>query len=157
TIPSFLLLEPEKTDEPMGAGLIVLGLLGLALIAVGIFRTVAAQMRTSRSLARWLRGADVVGSQGSARIFHTCGEGPAITVAGLRAPKVLVSRQARSVLTDPELRTALRHEMAHVRRRDNLKKLLFRLFSFPGMSVLEREWSLVSEMAADDEAVSSLR
>jgi Zn-dependent protease with chaperone function len=59
-------------------------------------------------------------------------------------------------LTDRELRTSLRHEMAHVHSRDNLKKLLFRFTAFPGMSGLESAWSEAAEMAADDAAVSSL-
>jgi beta-lactamase regulating signal transducer with metallopeptidase domain len=59
------------------------------------------------------------------------------------------------VLTERELKTALRHEMVHVRRRDNLRKLVLRLMSFPGMAELESAWRDATEMAADDAAVSS--
>ena len=82
---------------------------------------------------------------------------PALTVAGVYAPRVLVSESTLSVLTEQELQTALRHEIAHVRRRDNLKKLLFRFSVFPGMTPLESAWSDAAEMAADDAAVSSIR
>ena len=44
--------------------------------------------------------------------------------------------------------------MAHVRRRDNLKKLLLRFVAFPGMTDLEVAWLEATEMAADDAAVS---
>jgi beta-lactamase regulating signal transducer with metallopeptidase domain len=58
-------------------------------------------------------------------------------------------------LTEPELKSALRHEFVHVRRRDNLRKLIFRLIAFPGMAELEAAWCEATEMAADDGAVSS--
>jgi Zn-dependent protease with chaperone function len=53
------------------------------------------------------------------------------------------------------LQTALNHEVAHVSRRDNLKKLLLRFVAFPGMSGLETAWLEATEMAADDAAVST--
>ena len=70
-------------------------------------------------------------------------------------PKVLISDAAASVLSQPEMKTALRHELAHVRHRDNLKKLLFRFTVFPGMAGLETAWSEAGEMAADDAAVAN--
>ena len=77
-------------------------------------------------------------------------------MAGVCAPKVLVSDAALSALTTRELRTALKHELAHVNSRDNLKKLIFRFIGFPGMAGLEAAWSDAAEMAADDAAVSCL-
>ena len=47
---------------------------------------------------------------------------------------MLLSGAAELVLTTNELQTALNHEIAHVRRRDNLKKLLLRFVAFPGMA-----------------------
>jgi Zn-dependent protease with chaperone function len=67
-----------------------------------------------------------------------------------------MSGAAEFILTPKELQTALQHELAHVRRRDNLKKLLLRLVAFPGMSGLETAWLEATEMAADDAAVSSI-
>jgi Zn-dependent protease with chaperone function len=60
------------------------------------------------------------------------------------------------MLSSNELRTALNHEVAHVRRRDNLKKLLLQFVAFPGMRELESAWLEATEMAADDTAVSSV-
>jgi Zn-dependent protease with chaperone function len=67
----------------------------------------------------------------------------------------LISGSAEFVLSEKELRTALRHEMVHVRRRDNLRKLMLRMIEFPGMAGLERLWLEATEMAADDGAVST--
>jgi len=157
TLPSFLLLEPRGTDEAIGTAPVALGLCCLALFTIGTLRAYAAQLRTSRAMAEWLSGASVMESGPEATVLQTGKHSPSLTVAGVCAPKVLVSEDAVATLTASELRTALRHEMAHVRRYDNLKKLLFRLSVFPGMKHLERAWSEEAEIAADDAAVSSFR
>ncbi|HKH98093.1 MAG TPA: M56 family metallopeptidase [Candidatus Sulfotelmatobacter sp.] len=156
TLPSFLLLEPRAADEAVGAAPTALGLCCLALLAVGMARTISAHRRTSRALAKWLDGSTVLQSGAPAAVFRTGLDTPTLTVAGIRDPKVLVSEAAVAALTPAELRTALRHEMAHVRSYDNLKKILFRFSVFPGMTSLEHAWSEESELAADDAAVSSL-
>ena len=155
TIPSFLLLEPAAADEPMGMPLLALGMACLGLLGVGIARAVIAQRKTSLALASWLRGARAIEPGATVPVFQTGKNAPSLTVAGVCAPQVLISETALAVLTEQELRTALRHEIAHVRRYDNLKKLVFRLSAFPGMKPLESAWSEASELAADDAAVSS--
>jgi Zn-dependent protease with chaperone function len=45
--------------------------------------------------------------------------------------------------------------LAHIRRRDNLKKLLLRFVAFPGMIGLEAAWLEATEMASDDASVSN--
>lgn len=157
TLPSFLLLEPDSTNEAIGTLPMVLGCCCLVVLAVGFIRAVAAQRQTSRAIQGWLNGSTVMETGGAEVPVFQTGEGaPTLTVAGVRDPKVLVSEATVAELTAPELRTALRHEMAHVRRYDNLKKLVFRFTAFPGMKPLEQAWSEQSEMAADDAAVSSV-
>jgi Zn-dependent protease with chaperone function len=160
TLPSFLLLEPRATDEAIGIAPLALGFCCLILIGVGITRAVVAQLKASRTLVKWLDGSILMESQiiesGEAvPIFRTGNNAPTLTVAGVCAPKVLVSEAAVAMLNPPELRTALRHEIAHVLRYDNLKKLVFRFSVFPAMADLEHAWSEETEMAADDAAVSS--
>lgn len=155
TVPSFLLLEPAAANEPMGVPLLALGIVCLWLLGAGIARAIIAQRKTSVALASWLNGARVIDSGGAVPVLQTGKDAPTLTVAGVRAPQVLISETALAVLTEQELRTALRHEIAHVRRYDNLKKLLFRFSVFPGMKRLEAAWSEASELAADDAAVSS--
>ncbi|MBZ5599729.1 MAG: hypothetical protein LAN83_15570 [Acidobacteriia bacterium] len=155
TVPSFLLLEPAAADEPMGVPLLALGVGCLGLLGAGIVRAIIAQRKTSRALASWMNGARVIESGVAVPVFQTGKDAPTLTVAGVCAPQVLISETALAVLTQQELRTALRHEIAHVRRYDNLKKLLFRVSIFPGVKRLEAAWSEASELAADDAAVSS--
>jgi Zn-dependent protease with chaperone function len=157
TLPSFLLLEPRSTDEAVGAAPLTLGLSCLVLLAMGIIQAASAQIRSSRSLMKWLEGSTMMDSVAAVPVFRTSQGAPSLTVAGVREPKVLVSEAAVAALTPPELRAALKHEMAHAWSYDNLKKLFFRLSVFPGMAGLERAWSEQSELAADDAAVSCPR
>lgn len=153
-VPSFLLLEPRVVAEPIGAIPLTLGACCLLLFGTGLANAMAAQMKTSHTVDGWLQGA-TLGSAYPVPLFRIRPSAPALTVAGLREPRVLLSDAAAAVLSAPELETALRHEIAHVRRRDNLKKLLFRVCLFPGMTTLEAAWSETVEMAADDAAVSN--
>jgi Zn-dependent protease with chaperone function len=158
TVPSFLLLEPRATDEAIGTAPLALGFCCLILLAAGIARVAVTHSRASRALIRWLDGSMLMESQilesgDSVPIFRTGNNAPSLTVAGVRAPKVLVSEAAIATLNPAELRTALRHEIAHALRYDNLKKLVFRFSAFPAMAELERAWSEQTEMAADDAAV----
>jgi len=161
-LPSFLLLEPRSTNEAIGSAPLALGLCCLMLLGAGIARGVIAQRKASRALVKWLDGSipmasQIVESGGAVPIFRTGNDAPTLTVAGVCAPKVLVSEAAFAMLNPPELRTALRHEVAHALRYDNLKKLVFRFSVFPAMADLEHAWSEETEMAADDAAVSSYR
>lgn len=156
TLPSFLLLEPRSTGETVGTAPTVLASLCLMLLTAGVVRALSVLRRTSQALRKWLEGSKVM-SASPVPVFQTSEHAPALTVAGVRDAKVLVSEATAAALTPAELETALRHEIAHVRAYDNLKKLLFRLAVFPGMAALEHAWSEEAELAADDAAVGSLR
>ena len=159
-VPSFLLLEPRAVDEPMGAMPVVLGLCGMAMLLAGMWKAATALLRVSRTVARWSSQARVIGarpidSMNSVAVRRISATAPPLTAAGILRPSLWLSRAVEFVLTDRELETALRHEVVHVRRRDNLRKLILRLVAFPGMAELESAWREASEMAADDAAVSS--
>jgi beta-lactamase regulating signal transducer with metallopeptidase domain len=159
-VPSFLLLEPRAVHEPMGAAPVVLGLCGIAVVLAGVWKASSALMRASRTVARWSSEACVIGSspadfRDSVSVLRISAAAPPLTAAGIFRPSLWLSRAAEFVLTERELQTALRHEVMHVHRRDNLRKLILRLVAFPGMAELESAWREASEMAADDAAVST--
>lgn len=156
-VPSFLLLEPRSIDEPVSAVVVTLGFCCLFFFLWGLSQAVLAQVRTSQALAAWLSGASRIDMSTRVPVFRTCSDLPAVTVSGVWKPRILVSEAALAVLTPAELRSALRHETAHVRYLDNLRKLLFRFSTFPGMARLEAAWSDAAEMAADAAAVSSIK
>jgi beta-lactamase regulating signal transducer with metallopeptidase domain len=174
-VPSFLLLEPRAVNEPIGILPVVLGLCGIVTVLAGMWKAAAALIRASRAVARWSSGAgeievqaiDVrevearetkaggIDSTDSLPVMRVSGAAPPLTAAGILRPTVWLSRAAEFVLTGRELQSALRHEVVHVRRRDNLRKLILRLVAFPGMAEMESAWREATEMAADDAAVSS--
>ena len=153
-VPSFLLLEPRSIDEPVGAIPLALGSCGILLVLFGAINAVVALRRASRGIALWTLGAESAACAVEVPVLRITRAVPAMTVAGIARPRVLLSRAAEFLLNEGELQTALNHEVAHVRRRDNLKKLLLRLVLFPGMRGLETAWLEATEMAADDAAVS---
>lgn len=159
-VPSFLLLEPRAVDEPMGAAPVVLTLCGMTLLLAGVWKASAALVRASRTVARWSgeRRASAfspVDFMNSVSVLRVAGAAPPLTTAGILRPSVWLSQAAEFVLSERELETALRHEVVHLRRRDNLRKLVLRLVAFPGMADLEGAWREATEMAADDAAVST--
>ncbi len=154
-IPSFLDFEPHTSGEIVGRIPLELGGLGLLVLSAGAFNAIAAYLKTLEAVNGWLDGATFVSSCSSVPVFRILPVMPALTLAGIRSPKMLLSEAAATILTPSELGAALQHEIAHVRRRDNLKKLLFRFCAFPGMSRLEAAWREAEEMAADDAAVRS--
>jgi beta-lactamase regulating signal transducer with metallopeptidase domain len=159
-VPSFLLLEPRAVDEPMGAVPVVLGFFGVAVMLSGVWKALSALLRVRQTTAGWSSQSRVISSRAvdsgsSVSVFRISAAAPPLTAAGILRPRVWLSQAAEFVLTERELETALRHEVVHLRRRDNLRKLILRLVAFPGMAELESAWREATEMAADDAAVSS--
>ena len=160
-VPSFVLLEPRWSEERLGALPVVLGWAGLVLLLFGLWNTSKTVLRTARLVLAWSSGAQLVPCGGSIPVFRTAvlagagKEPPPVAVAGIIRPAVFISLAATTALSDSELQSVIRHETAHVRRRDNLKRLLFRLCSFPFLQRAEDAWADATEPAADDAAVSS--
>jgi beta-lactamase regulating signal transducer with metallopeptidase domain len=155
TVPSFLLLEPRSIDEPLGGIPLVVGIAGAILGIFGVVNAGLAVRRTSRTVSIWTNEAQPVEACSPVPVLRISPAVPAMTAAGILRPQVLMSGVAEFLLTANELQTALNHEVEHVRRRDNLKKLLLHFVAFPGMCGLETAWLEATEMAADDAAVSN--
>jgi beta-lactamase regulating signal transducer with metallopeptidase domain len=153
TVPSFLCFEPRWDDEPIGAAALALAAAGAAILLFGTINGLLAWIRTSRSVSAWIAAAQTLKPVATVPAFQTSEAAPLLAVAGLGRPKLLVSDAAARLLNHEELEVAIRHELAHVRHRDNLKKLVLRFCTFPSLRVLERAWLQAAEMNADDEAV----
>jgi beta-lactamase regulating signal transducer with metallopeptidase domain len=144
----------------MSPVLVVLCICGIAVMVAGMWNAAAALLRAAKTVAGWSDRARVIGRSDAdsgqpVLLLRTAGVAPPLTAAGILRPSVWLSDTAELVLTERELRCALRHEVVHVRRRDNLRKLLLRLVASPGMTELETAWREATEMAADDAAVSN--
>lgn len=154
-LPSFLIFEPRSIQERLGALPVGLAVVGLGLIAFGLARSIAALRRASQIIYSWARNAQRLESDPRVFMLQESENRPAMTAAGIVRTQVLVSSGAASLLTRNELNAALRHEFAHLGRRDNFRKLLVQCAPFPGMRELEAAWLEAAEMAADDFAVEN--
>jgi Zn-dependent protease with chaperone function len=144
-LPSFLWLEPRAAAEPVGEMPAVLAAFCLLLFGAGFRNGLVAWQRTSRAVRGWLAGASEEPACHGVSRFRIRRSGPGLVVAGIREPRVLMSDAIADALTAPELAAALRHELAHVRRHDNLKKLFLRCMAFPGMAGLDAAVSNIAE------------
>jgi hypothetical protein len=159
-VPSFLMLEPRAVEEAMRIDLMISAFCGMALVLIGIGNAGMAWAQVSKTVAQWSTDSEAI-ARGSCdlsmQIPVLCASmaAPPLSIAGVLRPQVWLSHAANSALTDRELVIALRHEVVHARRYDNLKKLFLLTVAFPGMAGLEREWRGAGEIAADEAAVSS--
>ena len=153
-LPSFLLLEPRAINEPMEAPL-ALGIFGAVLGLAGLVNAIVAMIRASRTVSNWTREAELTSTRAPIPVLRIRRNVPPMIAAGIVRPKILVSATTEFLLNENELGASLNHELAHVRRRDNLKKLFLRFVPFPGMSGLEKAWLEATEMSADDAAVAT--
>ena len=79
-------------------------------------------------------------------------------VCGIRRPKLVLPKRVVEALTDQELEAVLMHELAHVRRRDNLVSLfqswLGCVFWFhPVVWLINRQLLVERERACDEEVL----
>jgi beta-lactamase regulating signal transducer with metallopeptidase domain len=157
TIPSFVRFEPRVVQEVFGPPVLVLSLICLALLAVGLYRAYQAYARTARIVRQWRENATPIDDPLGRPIYKTGPDAPPLVVAGFWRPKLLISCSTSNVLNQDELARAISHESAHIKRHDNLKKLMLRVCSFPRAAQIERQWLAAVEMDADNHAVSNKR
>jgi hypothetical protein len=154
TLPSFWLMERRSFDED-GMTFVLAGFTCL-LVMAGAGRVQRAESRTGQVVAGWL--SNLGPDNGGATAAMSAEKGaPALMLVGLCRPKVMISAMAAAVLSENELRVAIRHELGHRRSWDNLKKLLINATPFPGLHGIERAWRRAAELAADDSAVQTRR
>ena len=153
TFPSFWLLERRSLDED--AGTFVLGVCSLLILGAGLVRVLLAEARTTRAVTRWRLSASSSEVGAIPSTIKASDGAPPLILVGIRRPNVMVSDMAATVLSQAELRAAVRHELGHMRSWDNLKKVSISATPFPGMISLERAWRAAAELAADDSAVTS--
>lgn len=152
-LPSFLLFERHSLDEDLST--FVLCGCAVVVLVSGVYRVLAAEARTRRLVSAFRNG---VVSRQEDTVTPTIVLSQTVTplmLVGMRSPQILISSSACKVLSDGELHAAVRHETAHSRSRDNLKKAILNCLPFPCTASLEEAWQEASELAADDSAVSS--
>lgn len=152
----FLRFEPRSTTESPSLLLIAATIMAVILFSAGAMTAV-------RSL---------VGNRQCARLVQACGRRapetdlplwivetpyPVAAVSGVLRPRLILSARILRECSPEEADAILRHEAAHVRRRDNLLRAL--MLSTPDPlhvgstgREIQQAWAAAAEEAADDEA-----
>lgn len=146
-IPSYIWLEPLGHAERWSWGFSLVAAAGAALALLAAGRLAA----TAMAARRFCRQCRHIG-----RVLVVPGKAPMLALAGIVRPRLLVSASVLRRLSPAQLQAGLRHERAHLRARDNAKRLLMILTPAPGrrFRALERAWARATEWAADDRAVA---
>jgi hypothetical protein len=128
-IPSYVRFEQRSEWEQAGPLSLALSLLTAGLLCGSAVRALRAWQRS-----------------------RNCE--PTFALVGVIRPRIMVSEQARTRLSEAEFAVALSHEQAHAKSCDNLKRLLMILAPgpFPYCRALEETWKKFAEYAADDSA-----
>lgn len=159
-VPSYIWMEPHVQNERVGLACLLAATLGVAGWAASLLRGSLSVVRTSHYLRECgLNAEEIDPGEGWPEVLLLKDSAAVMAVAGVLRPRLVASRSVMDTLSRDEKEVALRHELAHRKSRDNLKKLLILLSPdvlpfTSGLAMLERGWSRFTEWAADDEAVS---
>jgi hypothetical protein len=157
--PAYLYFEPRDAVEPLGAGVVLLGGLAIALVTWTMGRAVRGYVRARDIERAWLREATPL-AVGASPIPAWCVDAPTpgVMLVGIWKPRLYVPQSVVEVLTPEELEVVVGHESGHRVRRDNLKRLL--LLASPdalGLTSTGRrvasQWACAAETSADCHAV----
>jgi beta-lactamase regulating signal transducer with metallopeptidase domain len=139
-IPGFVVWEPAQTNENVS-----LWLVGVCLFALALMLAAARRLYLELNLQPLISN-----------------DKPFIAVLGCVRQKIVVTEAVHALLTTDELRAVLRHETAHMERRDNFRLLAARIISL--LTLNPRSWremesarARMTEFAADSIAVTDER
>jgi len=156
-VPSFLLLEPERSVEAPEPYLIVLAALAVAVILFLAARCARLLSRSRKIRNQWLREAELLPVSVSVPVYQVQAPESLIAVVGILHPKIFVGKAASANLTREELEAAVAHELAHIRSFDNLKQLVLKTTRLPAffasLGKMDLAWSGAAELVADASAL----
>jgi len=158
--PSYLWLEPKAASEATGLVCLAAALAGLAVCAVPMARGTRAMARSWRSIRQCQKVSREMRLRGGREAAWVIdGAAPCVMLAGINRPRLVISRSVVAALPADQLSAVVRHERAHGRSRDNLKRLSMLLAPdllpfVHGFRDLERAWARMAEWAADDWAAA---
>jgi hypothetical protein len=158
-IPSYLWFEAEPFEEPVGLACLLMAAVGLASCGFACAQALRAGFRSFLFARRCRRaGRPILATDPYPPALVLAGSAPFLALTGIVRPRVVVSEAILNALPEEELSMVFRHESAHRRSHDNLKRLCFLIahgmMPVPGnCRELERRWMTFAEYAADDEAV----
>ena len=158
-LPAYLAFEPPTSFEHVGPLLGCLAAAGVFIALRTIAKAALAMAATRRLERKWLRAAAplVVNPPLAVPAFAIESGAPLVALVGVWRPQLVAAHSVVKACGHDELTAIVRHEMGHLRARDNLKRLVFACA--PDLLGLSRvhggmttAWHHAAEDAADDAA-----
>jgi beta-lactamase regulating signal transducer with metallopeptidase domain len=154
---SFAIFEPRSSDETIGVVLMVFAALAILLVVQAIGRLMSLVARSKAAIRPLLATGTPVTIEGiDAPALAIDALFPVVAVVGLRRPTLIIARSVLDACTPDELGAIVAHEAGHIRRRDNLTRLLMAVTPdfvawVPGWKrSVAAAWHEAAEDAADD-------
>ena len=159
-LPSYLLFEPQSSDENVSLKMAVLTAISLVGIAAALFRVFKTWRRTQRLVREWMKFSEPITVENlDVPVYKIRHPFPVIAVVGAFRAKMFVAEQVFASLDENELRAAIAHECGHLATKDNLKRTLLRicrdLLVFSTGKSLDEAWAENAESAADEYAAQN--
>lgn len=158
-LPAHWRLEPTDADESAGYSLVLLAVVGAAILVATAWRAWVAARATGWIGRVWARRSQPRAIEaGGVPVYGLPDASPVVSLVGVIRPRLFVATQVLDALTADELDVSVAHELAHLRSRDNLKRVLVAcspdLLSVVGLNRrVEDRWRAALEFAADARAV----
>ncbi len=159
-VPSYVLYEPDGSGEVVGSKLAIAAFVSFIAVLFALVRLARTFLSTRRLVTNWLANAERIRShEQGVRVYKIEHQFPVIALVGIVRPRIFVAAKVLDTLTPGEIDAALAHEYGHLAASDNLKRALLRicrdLLIVPIGGGLDREWSQITEKAADERAARS--
>lgn len=157
-IPSYLIYEPQATEEVVSWKLGLLATLSAIGVGLAISRGIRSWLATRLLLKNWLSSSTQIALDGIATPTYVFQHSfPIIAVVGAFRPRLFIADHVFESLSGEELAAAIAHEYGHLAAHDNFKRAVMRvsraaLLLIPCGRFLDRAWSEASESAADEHA-----
>jgi beta-lactamase regulating signal transducer with metallopeptidase domain len=157
-VPAFWFFEPQATAERAGPTLVIFVILAGALVAAGLYRTLASWLDTRHLEREWSRAAVLSANLGTdVPTYRVHSAMPLAALVGIVRPRLYVADQFLDALSADERQAVLEHEAGHLLSLDNLRRTVMRLapdwLSFlPAGREIETAWAIAAEEGADDHA-----
>ncbi len=149
--------ESRDGDEVLGWTIWSLGGFGAALLAVITVRLVRLHWRTRALVRTWMADAAPFVWPGlTLPAFRLSTGFPVVAVLGILRPRLVIDQTVLDSCSRDEVAAILAHEQGHIRRLDNLRRLVFAAApGVPWPTGLSQAWRDATEEAADDEAAAT--
>ncbi len=155
---SFVIFEPRIDQESMGRVLIGSALAGALILGWSGARAVWLLGTSWRTLRRVLASATPIAIDGvSTPTVVVSSDFPIVAVVGFARQRLVIARSVLDACPSDELRAIIAHETSHIRRRDNISRVLMAVAPdvlgwLPASRHIADAWHEAVEDAADDNA-----